>query len=528
MEQRGKLAQISRAKTWGLGLLSVILLVLSFPNFEFSILVWVALVPLLIALANQPSKRQAFLLGWFVGATFFFATCYWLTYSMIHYGGLPAWLSYPLIFIGAAVLGLFPGIFALLLAGSIRALGLKALIAAPFLWAALEWARLSVTGQLWNAIGYSLAFHPSLIRVAQWGGVYAVGFMIVTANAAIAFAILKRTFKAVVISSLTIVAIVGVTIGVKLYVDLNGAITRSDSAHITVIALQPNVPMEIDKSEQEFADLLNRHIEKSAEALEQTTDDGRTRLLIWPESPMNFTYGSDPQLRERLARFVKEHHVYLLLNSQEVSGDSFLNSALLINPEGDLVAQYDKIRLMPFGEYVPLPSWVPGADRVRGIVGEFVPGNRYQLMIADHTRLATFICIESAYPWIARNLTAAGAEALVNISNDGYLGPTAVMRQHLANAIFRAVENDRPLLRVTNTGITAHISNRGEVLDATPGFQTVTRIWKLYPETSGQTFYTRHGDWFVGLCGVVSLVFLALSLKRFRESSSGEREAQLS
>src|SRR4051794_6948824 len=115
MEQRGRLAQIASAKIWGLGLLSVILLVLSFPNFEFSILAWVALIPLLIGLAGQPSKRQAFLLGWFVGTAFFFATCYWLTYSMIHYGGLPAWLSYSLILLGAAVLGLFPAIFALVL-----------------------------------------------------------------------------------------------------------------------------------------------------------------------------------------------------------------------------------------------------------------------------------------------------------------------------------------------------------------------------------------------------------------------------
>jgi apolipoprotein N-acyltransferase len=507
------------AKIWALGLLSVILLVLSFPNFEFSFLAWVALVPLLVALTNRISLRQVFLLGWFFGTAFFFATCYWLTYSMIHYGGLSAWLSYPLIFIGAAVLGLFPGVFALVLSTSIRTLGLKALIAAPFFWVALEWARLSVTGQLWNAIGYSQAYHPSLIQVARWGGVYAVGFMIVLANAAIAFAMLKRTSKAAITSFLIIVALVLVTIGVDVGIDLTKSNTAGDSTYITVVALQPNVPMEIDKSEQEFADLLNRHIEKSAEALEQTTDDGRPRLLIWPESPMNFNYGSDPQLRERLGRFVKEHHVYLLLNSQEVSGDSFLNSALLINPKGDLVAQYDKIRLMPFGEYVPLPSWVPGADRVRGIVGEFVPGNHYQLMIAGNTRLATFICIESAYPWIARNLTAAGADALVNISNDGYLGPTAVMRQHLANTVFRAVENDRPLLRVTNTGITAYISNRGELLDATSGFQTVTRIWRLSPETSGQTFYTRHGDWFVGLCGLVSLVFLILSVRRFRDLS---------
>src|SRR5439155_1556624 len=108
-----------------------------------------------------------------------------------------------------------------------------------------------------------------------------------------------------------------------------------------------------------------------------------------------------------------------------------------------LVAQYDKIRLRPFGEYVPLPTWVPGAGLIRGIVGDFTPGTNYRLMPIGDVRAGVFICIESAYPLIARRLTVEGADVLINISNDGYLGPTAVMRQHLANAVFRADEDLR-------------------------------------------------------------------------------------
>ena len=109
---------------------------------------------------------------------------------------------------------------------------------------------------------------------------------------------------------------------------------------------------------------------------------------------------------------------------------------------------------------------------IRGIVGDFTPGTNYRLMPVGDVRAGVFICIESAYPSIARRFTGEGADVLINISNDGYLGPTAVMRQHLANAVFRAVENDRPVLRVTNTGITAFITPTGEVTDATAGFQT--------------------------------------------------------
>ena len=173
---------------------------------------------------------------------------------------------------------------------------------------------------------------------------------------------------------------------------------------------------------------------------------------------MNFSYANDRSFQELVAKFTTENHTALLFNSLEPAPENgAYNSALLINEEGRLIAQYDKIRLMPFGEYVPLPRWLPGASLITGLVGEFTPGSKYTLMPVAKQRAGVFICIESAYPWIARRLTYEGADVLINISNDGYLGPTAVMRQHLANTIFRAVENGRPLLRVTNTGLSAEI-----------------------------------------------------------------------
>jgi apolipoprotein N-acyltransferase len=183
----------------------------------------------------------------------------------------------------------------------------------------------------------------------------------------------------------------------------------------------------------------------------------------------------------------------------------------MVNEAGRPIAQYDKIRLMPFGEYVPLPHWLPGSNAVRAIVGDFTPGTKYTLMPLGNERAGVFICIESAYPWLARTLTDQGADVLINISNDGYLGPTAVMRQHLANVIFRAVENGRPLLRVTNTGISAYVAPSGEVSDATQSFQPAVRTWTITPAGNEKTFYTRHGDLFVGACAVLSLLTFGLS-----------------
>src|SRR6185503_16443277 len=280
-----------------------------------------------------------------------------------------------------------------------------------------------------------------------------------------------------------------------------------------VVAVQPNVPMDLVKSDEEMRKLTLRHFELSEAALRGVAQDGRPRLVIWPELPMNFAYGADDQLRAVLANFARANNTSILLNSQEVApNNGIYNSAVLINQEGSLVAQYDKIRLLPFGEYVPLPEWVPGAGLIRGIVGDFTPGVNYRLMSVGDVRIGVFICIESAYPSIARRFTVEGADVLINISNDGYLGPTAVMRQHLANAVFRAVENGRPLLRVTNTGITARITPTGEVRDATPGFKPDVRIWKVARNSGAPTFYAVYGDLFVAGCSILSFLIFVYSL----------------
>ena len=241
------------------------------------------------------------------------------------------------------------------------------------------------------------------------------------------------------------------------------------------------------------------------------------RLVVWPESPMNFSYSRDPHLQQVIGDFARANHTLILLNSLEPAkngGDQ--NSAILVNEKGEMSARYDKIRLMPFGEYVPLPRWLPGASSVRGLVGEFEPGSSYTLMPLGALRAGVFICIEAAHPAIARNFTNEGADVLINISNDGYLGPTPVMRQHLANAVFRAVENDRDLVRVTNTGITAFITSGGVVYDQTAGFHEDLRTWTISKRGSDGTFYSRHGDVFVYGCALISLGFISASFMRRR------------
>ncbi|MEO8433534.1 MAG: apolipoprotein N-acyltransferase [Pyrinomonadaceae bacterium] len=515
----GANALTSRILETATALFSAVLLILSFPGFELWPLAWVGLTPLLYQIARRPHARSAFILGWFWGILFFYGSCYWLTYSMIRYGHINARISYALLLIPVMLVALFPALCCLVLARLIARWGSIGLFAMPFVWVSLEWARLGVTGQLWNAIGYSQAYHPTMIQSASWGGVYAVGFLVVLTNGAIAYFLAERTRNAFRLTTM-----IGLIIAVLIVIPAILFKPQSPLPDLLVVAVQPNVPMERVGSQKETDLLLARHIALSRSGLQELErnepiDNGAgvhlnslPRLVIWPESPMNFTYGNDAQLRDLVTGFATGNRTSLLLNSLELSPDgSGYNSALMVNEQGRLVAQYDKIRLMPFGEYVPLPRWVPGSSAIAPLVGGFAPGNRYALMPVGTTRAGVFICFESAFPSIASTFANEGAGVLINISNDGYLGPTPVMRQHLANAIFRAVENDRPVLRVTNTGLTAHISRHGKIKDLSGGFQPEVRTWAVSKVTE-RTFYTKYGDLFVVLCAVATLFALAATV----------------
>jgi apolipoprotein N-acyltransferase len=498
---------------WGAAAASVLLLILSFPNFEYYLLAWIALVPLLVVIARRPSPLRAFILGWAVGSVFFYVTCYWLTYSMIHYGGLPAALAYLLLIPGALVIGIFHGLFAALITFAIQKWGRMAILVAPLFWAALEWVRLGVTGQLWNALGYSQAYHPLLIQPANWGGVYAVSSLIVTINSIVTLLIISRTKWSIAAAASTALVVFYVIVLSREMP--TSPVPTSEGLSVFVVAVQPNVPMNPVKSAGEIKTLIDRHVSLSTEALKPLPDYAPQRMVIWPESPMNFTYSSNKTFQEFVTEFTKQNHTSLLFNSLEPApNDGSYNSALLVNEEGRLISQYDKIRLMPFGEYVPLPQWLPGASLISGIVGEFTPGSNYTLMPFGARKAGVFICIESAYPWITRRLAHDGADVLINISNDGYLGPTAVMRQHLANVIFRAVENGRPVLRVTNSGLSAFIRGDGRVDDLTGPFQPDVRVWTTHPGDGRDTFYTRHGDLFVYICAVISLITFVALIRR--------------
>jgi apolipoprotein N-acyltransferase len=502
-----------------LAVVAAVLLILAFPDFEIWALAWFALVPLLWAVERQKHCVAAcFTLGWIFGTIFFFGTCWWLTYAPITYAGFPPLLAYFLLFCVTSVAAIFPGIFAAILSVLLRRLGSIAILAAPFVWVFTEFLRYWLTGNNWNAIGYSQAFGIGLAQFAELGGVLFVSFTCLVLNAVLAFALLAKTRKAFAIACGTFFLLFAfrVTIEISPHAEVlsgqSGGGGRLPTAKI--IAVQPNVPMSgLDAAK--WRDLRDKQVGKAEAEIRRIRNSDEVdppMLVILPESPMNFMYHEDLEFQQVIGDFVWRNYVSVLFNSAEPNktDGKYFNSAVLVSPEGKVVAQYDKIYLLPFGESVPAPlqSIVPA------FVGSFSYGSEYDLLPLGDAKAGVMICFESHFGELSREYVRRGADVIIEMTNDGYLGPTPVLRQHLANAVFRAVETNRPVLRVTNVGITAYINERGEVLDPTESYTEDTRVWSVSKSDGEQTFYVRYGDWFAWLCTAVTLVLLVFGLVR--------------
>ncbi|CAN5711982.1 apolipoprotein N-acyltransferase [soil metagenome] len=513
-----------------LAILSAILLTLAFPDFDWWFLAWFALIPLFFAIEREKeSFIKSFVLGWIFGICFFFGTCCWLTFAPITYANVPSIIAYALLFGATLIVGLFPAIFSAIFSLFLKRSGTYAIFAAPFLWTAIEFLRFNLTGNNWNAIGYSQAFTNNLfqtIQNAQYGGIYLTGFWICTFNSIftiVCFSIIPRLTPKnspfrnsnYAKSSVFFVLLFSLlALPFAFSPNFNFSDIPSERNEIVIIAVQPNVPMSGLKY-GEWEKLRQRHIELAENALQkinkqQTTNNEQPTIIIFPESPMNFMYESDREFQSFIRDFAVRNNVSVLFNSAQPNtiSDNFYNSAVMIDRQGKKIGQYDKIHLVPFGEYVPVPE--PLAQFVPTMVGNFQYGDKYNLLPLGDAKGGIMICFESHFPSLSREYVRNGADVLIEMTNDGYLGETPVLRQHMANAVFRAIETNRPVLRVTNVGITAYINERGEVMDAAKPYMEDTRVWTVSRSDGNQTFYVKYGDWFAWLCLIVSLALLSI------------------
>ncbi len=536
---------------WLLVGLSSLLQVLIFPLPGLYVLSWVAFAPLIVALLRaRPAGElevdgavhlqaatpgQAFLLGYASGILWYAGTCYWIYDTMHEHGGLSVAAAALALFLFCLYLGLYHGLFGLLvgLAAGPGRDNRRALIAVPFLWVAVELARTRVTGFPWDLLGTAQVDNISLSRITTWTGVYGISFEIMLVNVAVAAAFLVPRKKR---NTLLLAAVVAAAV-LQAGRLVDAPALAGDRAALLV---QENIPVDenwtrdaFERTLRELTDLSEKAEASSSSASNATESaHGKTDLIVWPESPAPF-FTIDPLFRGPVSEMARTTRSWVvtgaigsrpLFSQPRSASPEVFNSAALVSPTGEWTARYDKVHLVPFGEYLPFPKLFAFAGGLTKEVGEFKAGTSRAPLDAGSMPLGIFICYESVFPDEVRQFANNGAQVFVNISNDGWYGDSGAYAQHLNQTRMRAIENERWILSATDTGVTASIDPYGRTVARLPRKERGALV-APYALTSVTTFYTRHGDWFAWLCAIISAGAL---LTRFGLPTKSGKKAEAS
>jgi apolipoprotein N-acyltransferase len=526
--------------------------------------------------------RRAFFVSYFCGVLWYVGNCYWIRDTMMRYGDMPPLAPELLTLGFSLVLGLYFGIFGLSLVLVRRATGSVriALGVAPFLWTGLDLAAARITSVPWDQLGYSQIDNTLVNQVAPLAGVYGITFVLVAVNALLAGALLLRhdsksglTRDSLARESLSrdslarsskgrtapgsknriargsknwfagrwAWAACGAVLLTSGFAGIFASPPESD-ATATAVLIQPNLDVgagnnwqgpEWDRHIAEFARLADEQCKTYIAGIPQTgapTSEivcppypTHPDLVVWPESPAPF-FDQDTLFQKAMAGIAREQQAPLIVNAVgsdfDLAQDQWIDhvSAVIYDAQGQKVGRYDKIHLVPFGEYVPFARLLFFAHKLTGRVASYTPGTEHRVFQLDtqsggRHRYGVFICYEAVFADEVRQLARNGAEVLVNISDDGWYGDTSAPWQHFNMARMRAVENRRWLLRDTNNGVTAAIDPYGRVRQSIPRHQ-VDALPAEFAFRDGITFYTAHGDLFAWLCAILSLGVLGLSLER--------------
>ncbi len=516
-------------------LTTALLLVLAMPGpAGWWPLLFIALVPLLYSALYQRPGRSA-MLGLVTGLAYHLGQLYWIVIVLGRYGGLPLWISVPALLLlslyMSLYLALFTGLFSFLAGryrsgqGPVTAM----IFAAPILWVGLDWLRGHLlTGFPWMDLGYGLYSRPVLIQVADLGGHDLVTFCLVLVNVLALWAIEygshhapfrpSRTGRRLAAAACCFLVLTG---GYSIFRYRHLAALATAAPHTRVTVVQGDILQGEKWLPGRAKSTITRYDRLSARAIAANRPD----LVVWPETALPFFPQRDT-LFYRVTELAARHKIWLLTgapffkikNRRNSAGRTinYFNSALLINPAGWIAGRYDKQHLVPFGEYVPWRKYLPFLKPLVKNVGDFTPGRSIRPLSAGPLKLGVLICFESIFPDIARQEAAAGANLLVNLSNDAWYGRSSAPYQSFAMAVFRAVETRRSLVRAANTGISGFVAPSGRILDQSPLFRPLT-ITANVPLLEEKTIFVRFGYHFGPACLV--LIPLLLFFRRRRNCS---------
>jgi len=496
-----------------LAVLSGLFLTAAFPPGHGSWMAWFALVPLFKCLEGV-SPRRAFTLGFFFGLAHYLTLVYWVVFVMGHYGNLPIPASLGILALFASYLALYPALFSFFYAFTTEPFRL---FKTAGLWVALEFVRAkALTGFPWCLAGHTQYQDLPLIQIADITGVYGISFIIIIVNLASYTLIFKRSLRAVLTRVPAAVLLLALTLAYG-YHRLSETFT--DGVAVSVAVAQGN----IDQSVKWDPEYQARTVEIYRD-LTLSTKPSAPGLVVWPETAVPLFFQEKGELARTVLNTAKEAGTYLIFGSPAYGGqrDSihYYNRAYLVSPEGEVTGAYDKVHLVPFGEYVPLKRYLPFVRRLVASAGDFKPGEKLLPLRLPETGAGVLICFESIFPELAGVMTKNGAGLLVNLTNDAWYGMTSAPYQHFSMAVFRAVENRRPLVRAANTGFSAFITAQGRITRLSDLFSETVLSEKIMIGKPEITVYTRYGGFFpmallaLSLIQAVHVVYCRIRIKR--------------
>ena len=495
---------------------------------------------------------QTALLGYLCGVIWYLGGCYWIYQTMYLYGGLAKPVALGILLLFSMYLGLYHAAFAALIGCFRRSrVGREgALLLVPFAWVAVELARARITGLPWDLLGIAQVDNPMLIHLPPFTGAYGISFAIALVNALwlLRIRLRDRPYIRPMLTGggllLLLVYVLGVSRMRVPFAPTSAVATLMQENLEVGAAAGP--PESLDKLLDAFtyrslhpafsfyAGIPGIKGTQFFDASKLTSLSGGvnfdeqapvvpTSLIVWPESPAPFQE-ADPAFRTRMSKLARDAHAPVIVgnigmesvskSTENPRGTELRNSASFVQPDGSFRGRYDKMHLVPFGEYVPFKRMFFFAGHLLDEVGTFAPGRERTVFAASNGhRYGTFICYESIFGDEIRRFVEGGADVLVNISNDGWYGDTSAPWQHLNMARMRAIENHRWVLRATNTGLTSAIDPYGRVTAAAPR-HIRTAITVSFGYEHDVTFYTAHGDLFAYLCCLVTGAALAPRFRR--------------
>lgn len=445
---------------------SGLLLALCFPNATLLPLLPVALIPLMAAV-DGTGVRESLKLGWLFGFVFWAAAIPWIAFTVKVYGGV----SWP---VALLALGITAGVYAVpmaLMAGAVALTSPRSGAGIVLIWGAAWVAQegfrtyLFIFGGFpWVLLGTALADHPVLVQSAAWGGVELTSFLLAALSASL-FVSLTRPARTARLLWLAGAAAASVALVVAGGTRLRG-IPAGGETILRAGVIQPNVPQLLRWGEGTAGRQWGELVAQTRRLVKMDRPD----VVLWPESAAPYSWPWDAGYREALVAICRELDVAILVSTvwSDAPGRAdapYTNAALLVTKDGPALPPYEKQRLVPFGEYVPLASLLRFIGPIsRAVPGAFTPAARSVLLRLGGVRLGGAVCYEVVYPWIARNHVLSGADVLFTVTNDAWYGTMGARRQHWQAAVLRAVETGRPLVRAAITGISGAVDPAGRVL----------------------------------------------------------------